>query len=325
MENFKKFFNQFWGLILILIKVGGKGIPIFLKLIKGLKFGKYGLAAASVASYTYLFTWQFALVIVSMIFLHECGHYFAMKAYGIKTRGIYLIPFVGGAAVGDIMGIDYHKESMIALAGPFVGLLYSLVFVALFYMFETPIFAAIAMWGCLMNVFNLFPVNPLDGGRIVKSITCSIHRISGLIIMCLTFGLAIYLSYRLGIGLLAFIAFIGMLEILGDYLEGRRINKDILKIKVVLEGALIKLETTPSIMSDPINGHKRFEDYKKDLTEHADKRIAIIKGKRRTQMTKVEILKSSVLYLTLISVLLGIMLKMREFEGTKMAMDILAG
>lgn len=89
-----------FGLVALVIKVGPKMVGVLAKLAKGLKVGKVGLVGISLASYAYMFTWEFAAMIMLMLFVHESGHIWAMKRCGIKTKGIYFLPFVGGVAVG---------------------------------------------------------------------------------------------------------------------------------------------------------------------------------------------------------------------------------
>jgi len=94
-------------------------------LVKGgfvvVKAGKLLLALASFAAYTFLFTWQFAVIILGMLVIHEYGHLRCMKHYGMRTRGIYLIPFFGAAAVAGDNFPSRRAEATIALAGPLTG------------------------------------------------------------------------------------------------------------------------------------------------------------------------------------------------------------
>src|ERR1700683_5600103 len=139
-----------------------------------LKAGKVVLGLASFAVYAILFTWQFAVIILGMLIIHEYGHLRCMKHYGMKTRGIYLIPLFGAAAVAEDNFPSRRAEATVALAGPLTGAMLAagtgLVYVAT----RNGAFAAAAAWMALINLFNLLPVVPLDGGRVVKSITCSI-------------------------------------------------------------------------------------------------------------------------------------------------------
>jgi len=104
--NKKSFGVALW---LVLLKIGGKFITVITKMSKLI------FAGASIVAYSYIFTWQFALVLVAMIFIHEYGHLTAMKQCGMKTKGIYLIPFFGGAAITDDMFKSRRDESYIAL------------------------------------------------------------------------------------------------------------------------------------------------------------------------------------------------------------------
>ena len=72
-------------------KLGSKFI---LPLLKSAKFAKFGLAGLSLAGYTYLYTWQFALFIMVSLFCHEFGHALAMRLSGLRVKGIYFIPFL---------------------------------------------------------------------------------------------------------------------------------------------------------------------------------------------------------------------------------------
>ena len=71
------------------------------KLFKSAKVIKVVLAGASVAAYSWLFSLQFALALLACLVFHEYGHIRAMKYFGMKTKGIYLIPFLGGLALSD--------------------------------------------------------------------------------------------------------------------------------------------------------------------------------------------------------------------------------
>src|SRR6185295_8797951 len=100
-----------FGLVAACAKVGGKLLAIVGKVAKSLKVAKVGLAAASLGGWALLTTWQFALLIVVSISFHEYGHCWAMRHLGMKTKGFYLLPFVGGAAVPDS---DFPSESALA-------------------------------------------------------------------------------------------------------------------------------------------------------------------------------------------------------------------
>ena len=97
------------------------------KIFKSAKVVKAALAGASVAGYAWLFSLEFALMIIACLVVHEYGHVRAMKYFGIKTKGIYLIPFVGGLAVSDEKITTRWQDVVISLMGPAFGLITSVL------------------------------------------------------------------------------------------------------------------------------------------------------------------------------------------------------
>ena len=159
-----------------------KVLPKFGKLLSvGLKTVKLGPAALAFGSYAVIFSWQFALLFLLMIGIHECGHVYAMWRCGVKVKGIYLIPFMGGAAVAEGQAKTRWANSFIDICGPIYGTVLALLFLAAFYLTgeQYAILAAGAGWGALVNLFNLLPIMPLDGGRILGEVTHSVHHVVG--------------------------------------------------------------------------------------------------------------------------------------------------
>jgi len=177
-------------------KVGAKALPWLLKLFKLMKLGKVTLAALSIASYAYMFTWRFSLALAVALFVHESGHIWAMKRYGLRTKGIYFIPFLGAAAVSKDSFPSRNAEAVIAIAGPIWGGALAAAAALFYLMTRIPEVAAMASMTAMINLFNLLPINPLDGGRIVKSIVYSSpDRYTGMLFlsagMFLSMGLAL--------------------------------------------------------------------------------------------------------------------------------------
>ena len=124
------------------------------KLFKSAKVVKAALAGASVAGYAWLFSWQFAIMLIVCLVIHEYGHVRAMQYFKIKTKGIYLIPFVGGLAVSDDKITTRWQDVVISLMGPAFGLITSVLGVVLYYATEMEIFAGVAVLSALLNLFN---------------------------------------------------------------------------------------------------------------------------------------------------------------------------
>lgn len=211
---------------------------LFKILLKSTKFLKIALAGASFAAYSYMFTWQFAAMLIIMIFIHELGHVVAMRQCGIHVKGIYLIPFFGGAAVADGDFKTRRDETYIALMGPWFGFLVSIFFAIMYFITNIPVFAAGATWCSLINLFNLLPVNPMDGGRVLKSIAFSIGNIFGLVFLAISLLCMIYLIIFFKVWLFLILLIVAVLELSIElYLERKRKKRkqSILELKKSIE------------------------------------------------------------------------------------------
>lgn len=190
--------------------LGSKLFTIFIKIIKSLKCA---LAVGTAVTYSFIFSWKFALLFMLGVGIHEMGHIFAMHRCGMKTKGIYFIPFIGGAAVSDGAFKSSKDEVFIALMGPLIGLLTVIPPLIVFWIFKDPLWAAAASWLALVNLFNLFPVNPLDGGRFVKGIAFSVNSKIGIFILGIGFAIAALFAIKTGMSILWLVILVGMLEI----------------------------------------------------------------------------------------------------------------
>ncbi|PFG58244.1 Zn-dependent protease [Vibrio sp. ES.051] len=192
-------------------------VSLGMKALKSAKVIKVALASASLAAYSWLFSIEFALALVACLVFHEYGHIRAMKYFGMKTKGIYLIPFFGGLALSDEKINTRWQDVVISIMGPFFGLVLSLVFTLLYWMTGEVMFAGLAVFNALLNLFNLLPILPLDGGHILKSITFSMNTWVGLAGSIVTALLGIALSYSFGLTLLGFLLLMGMLEVVMEW------------------------------------------------------------------------------------------------------------
>jgi len=198
------------------LSLAGLGSLLF-KLLKSAKVIKVVLAGASLAAYSWLFSFQFALALILCLVVHEYGHVRAMKYFGMKTKGFYLIPFMGGVALTDEKINTRWQDVVIAIMGPTFGLLMSLACLLAWWFTDNPLFAGLATFNALLNLFNLLPILPLDGGHVVKSISFSMNSITGLIISVAGAVLGVYISYKLGLNLLGFLLLIGCAEIMLEW------------------------------------------------------------------------------------------------------------
>ncbi|GAB4074174.1 site-2 protease family protein [Barrientosiimonas marina] len=150
------------------------------------KIGKFATLASmfvSLGGYALFFGWKFAFAIVYLIFVHEMGHLIAAKLRNIPTSPAVFIPFLGAAIGIDPKKIkDAETEFFVAYGGPLAGFISIMPAVALYLMTQEPYWGLVIQLGALINLFNLFPVSPLDGGRIVTVLSTKIWLI-GLLAM----------------------------------------------------------------------------------------------------------------------------------------------
>jgi putative peptide zinc metalloprotease protein len=182
------------------------------------------LAGISLSGYAVLFSLPFALALVATLVFHEWGHVRAMKHFGIPTKGMYLIPFFGGLAVGEAPRSRW-QEVYISMMGPVYGLVMSVGCYLLYLATSSPFIGLLASVSALINVTNLLPVHPLDGGRVVKALVFSSGSRVALAIFIASAVAAFAASAMLGLALLCFFTVIGTLDLLTGWGEIGRESK----------------------------------------------------------------------------------------------------
>ena len=147
-------------------------IKLLFLLFSGLKFSKIlltgGTMLLSVAVYAWVYGWRYAVGFVGLLFVHEMGHFIAARQRGLKVGMPTFIPFVGAWIELKAMPHDAETEAYVGLAGPLVGSLGALAcyFVARDMGHAGHWLLAVSYAGFFLNLFNLIPLSPLDGGRI---------------------------------------------------------------------------------------------------------------------------------------------------------------
>ncbi|ARU55124.1 Zn-dependent protease [Oleiphilus messinensis] len=191
---------------------------IAFKLFKSVKVIQVALIGMSLGAWGIIYSWEFAAAIIGILIFHEYGHLRAMKKCGIPTKGIYLIPFVGGVAVGDSPKTHW-QEVYIAMMGPFFGLAMTLLFGIGYYFTENHFMGLVASISALVNLFNLLPVLPLDGGRVFKALALSGQKKAGLVTVGLLTIAGLAFAIKLGLMLLIFFLILGVLDLMASWRE----------------------------------------------------------------------------------------------------------
>jgi Zn-dependent protease len=140
-----------------------KALLLFLPKIKILVTAASALV--SVGAYSLLWGWQFAVGFVVLLFVHEMGHVIALRREGVKASAPMFVPFLGAVITARTLGDDALAEARVGLAGPILGTIGSAAVAIVGLVTHTGLLEALGYIGFFLNLFNLLPVVPLDGGR----------------------------------------------------------------------------------------------------------------------------------------------------------------
>jgi Zn-dependent protease len=150
-------------------------IKLIILLFSILKGGKIltvvGSMAISVVAYSFVFGWMYAVGFVLLIFVHEMGHFLAAKQVGLNVGAPTFIPFVGAWIQLKDQPMNVETEAYVGFAGPFAGTLGALACYGLARLYDNQLLLALSYSGFFLNLFNLIPISPLDGGRIAAILT----------------------------------------------------------------------------------------------------------------------------------------------------------
>lgn len=154
----------------LLIKAG----KIFV-VLKALKYTKYVLTVLSmgISSLFYGLTyhsWTFGVGLVLLIFIHEIGHVIAASIKKMKVSAPVFIPFFGALILAE-KAKDRDTEAYVGYGGPLIGSLGAVMCIAIALFTEdiktSNLFHLLGYVGLLVNLFNMIPARPLDGGRVL--------------------------------------------------------------------------------------------------------------------------------------------------------------
>jgi Zn-dependent protease len=147
--------------------------------VLALKFSVVALKALKTAGsmllmiwvYSWMFGWLFAAGFVFLILVHEMGHVIAAKMLGLPVSAPLFIPLFGAMIVMKQNPRDAWTEALMAYGGPLAGCIGSWICWAIALQTQENWVMAVASISFLINLFNMIPVPPLDGGRICAAVS----------------------------------------------------------------------------------------------------------------------------------------------------------
>ncbi|MBS1868959.1 MAG: site-2 protease family protein [Actinobacteria bacterium] len=140
-----------------------KGLLLLLPKLKLLTTS--GTMLVSVAAYSLIWGWRFAAGFVLLLLVHELGHVIQLRREGLEASAPMFIPFLGAVVAAKSLGDDAAAEARVGLAGPVLGSLGAALLIPVWLATGNELWRALAFTGFFLNLFNLLPVVPLDGGR----------------------------------------------------------------------------------------------------------------------------------------------------------------
>ncbi len=177
--------RRLWAPIAALGLLVWKAKFIFVAIFK-LKFvASLASMFVSVGAYALLWGWRFAVGFVVLLFVHELGHVIELRRQGVPASAPLFIPFLGAVVGMKQMPKDAWREARVALAGPILGSAGAAAVWAAGEALDSDLLVALAFTGFLLNLFNLLPIVPLDGGRAVAAIHPALWAVglAGLVVL----------------------------------------------------------------------------------------------------------------------------------------------
>ena len=122
-------------------------------------------------------SWDFVLMLIPILFIHELGHFVAMRAFRYRNVKMFFIPLFGAAVSGSNYNVAGWKKAIVSLAGPLPGIALAIGLGTAALVFEIPLMLNVALLTLFLNGLNLLPVLPLDGGWVMHTTLFSRHHL----------------------------------------------------------------------------------------------------------------------------------------------------
>jgi Zn-dependent protease len=159
---------------------------VFVAIFKFKLFTVAGSMLISIGAYALFWGWQFAIGFVVLLLIHEMGHVLEAKRQGLPVSAPMFIPFLGALITLKELPDDAWNEAKVAIAGPIIGGLGAAATWGLGVALDSDLLVALAFTGFFLNLFNLAPISPLDGGRIVAAIHPALWVVGLVLLLGLT-------------------------------------------------------------------------------------------------------------------------------------------
>lgn len=174
--------------------------------------------------------WVFLLVITAIIVFHELGHFVAMKIFKYNELGIFFIPLLGAYVSGSKQEVSQRQSAIILLAGPVPGIIVGIIFLLIpgsgdILLSDTISLDEIAVAAIFLNLLNLLPIYPLDGGQLLHRLFLDNSKIIATIFLLISAGLLTWVAIRSGIYPLLIFPFMMITRMIRDWQYDKIVTK----------------------------------------------------------------------------------------------------
>lgn len=177
----------FGPIVALLVVLATKGKAILLLLPKLKIFTTSASMLVSIGAYALIWGFPFAVGFVVLLLVHEMGHVYQLRREGIEASAPMFIPFLGAVVAAKSLGNDAAAEARVGLAGPILGSIGTLVPLGIWLATGEEFWQALAFVGFFLNLFNLLPVLPLDGGRAMAALSPWVWAVGYAMLVALAF------------------------------------------------------------------------------------------------------------------------------------------
>lgn len=170
----------------------------------------------------YIFpSYKMLLIITAIVVFHELGHFLAMKFYRYNELGIFFIPLLGAYVSGSKREVSQKQSAVILLAGPLPGIIIGVIFYLMdrngegYYPFDVSL-TRIALLLIILNLVNLLPVYPLDGGQLLNRVFLDEESWIGKLFVFLSAAFMCWIAWKLEFWVLLIFPAMMLLRLKGD-------------------------------------------------------------------------------------------------------------
>jgi Zn-dependent protease len=178
--------RKLWAPIVALAFLVWKLKFVVVAIFKFKLFTVAGSMLVSIGAYALLWGWQFAIGFVLLLLVHELGHVWEAKRQGLDVSAPMFIPFLGALITLRQLPDNAWNEAKVAIAGPILGSLGAAAVWGVGEAIDSDLLVALAFTGFFLNLFNMAPISPLDGGRIAAAIHPSLWLAGMAVLLGLT-------------------------------------------------------------------------------------------------------------------------------------------